>query len=51
MTGSKCNWDNEQERCMGNTGGDNHHWKTEEMAGRITDRSIAGEKLRCWGEK
>jgi len=46
MTGSKCNWDNKQKRCMGNISGKNHHWKTEEMTGRIINRSIAGEKLR-----
>jgi hypothetical protein len=34
VTGSKCNWDNEQEKCMENISGENHHWKTEEMNGR-----------------
>jgi len=46
VTGSKCNWDNEQERCMKNISGENHHWKTEEVDGRIINGSIAGEKLR-----
>jgi hypothetical protein len=36
---------NEQDRCMENISGENHHWKTKEMDGRI-NRSIAGDKFR-----
>jgi hypothetical protein len=31
---------------MQNISGENHHWKTEEIDGRIIKKSIAGEKLR-----
>ena len=34
VAGLKCNWDNEQERCMENISAENYHWKTEEMDGR-----------------
>jgi len=49
VTGSKCNWDNEQGRCMENISGENHQWKPEEMEGWLINRSNAGKNLpRIW---
>ena len=36
---SKCKWDNEQERSMKNISGENHHWVTEEVNGKIKNKS------------